>query len=132
MKEAVDPLPAHAGWMAVVGLLGLLCAYFLPLEAAGRRGALLGVALAVASGAFALHVKRRAVARSLQAALFALGAVFGLRLLLLAGGLWYVSSRALSSLAFTVGFFVCYFALQAIEVSYVLAEHRRLQKGAGK
>jgi hypothetical protein len=58
-----------------------------------------------------------------------LGVVFGLRLVLVAAGLAYVRVKGGSVVPFVAGFFGCYFVLQWVEISYVLAEQKR--RGGG-
>ncbi len=47
--------------------------------------------------------------------------MFGLRAVMVAAGLYWVVSRGLEAVAFVMGFFGVYFALQWIEISYVMA-----------
>ena len=83
--------------------------------------ALWGVGLAAVTGAVALVLKRRAVKQDLNAALKMVGVVFGLRAVGVMVGLWGVISRGMAAVPFIAGFFGVYFALQWIEVSYVMA-----------
>jgi hypothetical protein len=120
-----DRFPVYAGMMAGVGLLGVLGAYFLPSEAGDRLGAFVGVGAATLSGAVALPLKQRAVAKSVQDALKVMGAVFGLRVVLVLVGVWVTQTRGAGAIAFTVGFFGSYFVMQWIEIAYLLAEQKR-------
>lgn len=124
-----DRLPFYTGLLAAVGVVGLGMAYLLGRGASQRVGALIGVAGAVVSGAAALPLKRRALAKSVKLALGVVVAVFLGRLLLVLVGLLYVRSAGLSPMAFVMGFFGAYFALQWIEVSFVLAEMKRRGQG---
>jgi hypothetical protein len=60
----------------------------------------------------------------LKAALKVVGVVFGLRAVAVVVGLLVVVQRGLSAVGFVAGFFGVYFALQWIEVSYVMAASR--------
>jgi hypothetical protein len=120
-----DPFFLYASLVTLIGSLGVLVAYYLPKDQLIRWGGFIGVSAAVFSGAVALPLKQRAVAKSLKAAMGVLGVVFGVRLVLLAAGLLFVRFRGYSPVAFVVGFFGVYFALQWVEISYVLAEHKR-------
>jgi hypothetical protein len=120
-----DPFFLYASLVTLVGAVGIFGAYYLPKGLDVRLGAFVGVGSAVFSGAIALPLKQRAVARSLKAAMSVLGVVFGVRLVLLAAGLLFARFRGYSPVAFVVGFFGVYFVLQWIEISYVLAEHKR-------
>ncbi len=120
-----DRFPIYAGWMAGVGVLGVLGAYFLPAAMGDRLGAVVGVGAATLSGAIALPLKQRAVARSVEEALKVMGAVFAVRVALVLGGVWFTQSRGAGAVAFTVGFFAVYFVCQWIEIAYLLAEQKR-------
>ena len=110
---------------AGVAGVGLAAAALLPGSAEGRQGALVGAGAAALSGAVALPLKRRAVAKSMKAALTAMGAVFGARVLLVALGLVWVLDRGGGAMAFAAGFFGVYLVLQWVEISYVVAERNR-------
>jgi hypothetical protein len=127
--EAKDPFFVHSAMVVAAGMLGLVGAYLLPRSPADRLPAFIGVAAAVFSGVVALSLKRRALKRSISAALLMLGVVFGLRMVLVALGLLYVIRAQLGQLAFILGFFGVYFALQWIEISYVHAATRRRSPG---
>jgi len=119
--------------MAVgVGALGLLGAITVPGTDQQKLSTLLGVGLSVAAGAVALTLKRRALARGLNWTLGMLGAAFGLRMVLVAGGLVYVMREQLRPVPFTVGFFSVYLGLQWIEITYVMAETKRRGRGGSK
>jgi hypothetical protein len=122
--DAEKTFRKHAGLAAGVAVVGLVVAAFLPKAPEARLSAFIGVALAAATGVVALVLKRRAVRKDLKAALKAVGVMFGLRAVgVVAGLLWAVES-GLSPVAFVAGFFGTYFALQWIEVSYVMAASR--------
>ncbi len=118
-------LSGYLGMTAAVGVAGLVLAYLLPGENAGRLAAMVGVAAAVVSGAVALFLKRRAVKVSVTAALKVMGVVFGVRLLMVAVGLLWVIRSGVPPIPFVIGFFGVYFVQQWIEISYVLAEQQR-------
>jgi hypothetical protein len=87
-----------------------------------QNSALLGVGLAGLSSAVALWLKRRAMAGAdLKSAMKVVGVVFGLRAVLVVVGLALAVRLGGSAAAFVVGFFGAYFALQCIELSYVVA-----------
>ncbi len=109
---------------AVVSGVGLVVAALVPRVAEARLAAVVGVGLAALSGAVALVLKRRASRRDLNAALKVVGVVFGLRAVGVMVGLLWAVSRGLDAVAFVAGFFGTYFALQWIEVSYVMAASR--------
>ena len=119
--EGKDPFGAHAGLAAGVSVVGLAIAALLPTVVEDKVSALWGVGLAAASGVVALLLKRRAVQRDLNAALKVVGVVFALRAVSVLVGLLGVMSRGLAAVPFIAGFFGVYFALQWIEVSYVMA-----------
>jgi hypothetical protein len=111
--------------VAGVGVLGLALARFGPGTQAGRFAAVLGVGLAVGSSVVALLLKRWGFARSLQATLAAVGAVFMLRLVLVVVGLLVTKAHGGAWAAYVVGFFAPYLVLQWVEIIDVLAENRR-------
>jgi hypothetical protein len=118
---AADPFRAHAALAAGVRVVGAAVAALLPKVVEDRVSACWGVGLAAVTGVVALGLKRRAVKRDLKSALTVVGIVFGLRALGVVVGLLGVVSRGLSAVPFVAGFFGVYFALQWIEVSYVMA-----------
>nr|WP_253909059.1 hypothetical protein [Corallococcus exiguus] len=102
--------------------VGTVVAAALPKVTEDRVAALLGVGIAAMTGVLALVLKRRASLQAdLKAALKVVGVVFALRGVGVGIGLAWVVSRNLSAIAFVGGFFGVYFALQWIEVSYVMA-----------
>jgi hypothetical protein len=114
--------------MAAVALLATVVTCLLT-RGAERNAALWGIAGALVTGVAALFLKRWAVARSLGAVLGAAGAIFGVRLLLLSGGIAVASSKHVGVLAFAAGFFAVYFVLQWLEIGYVSLEMRRPTMG---
>lgn len=116
-----DPFGTHAGLAAGVAVVGGAVAGLVPTVAEDRVSGLWGVGLAAATGVVALLLKRRAVKQDLKAALKAVGVVFGLRAVAVGAGLFGMMSRGLPVVPFIAGFFGIYFALQWIEVSYVMA-----------
>jgi hypothetical protein len=121
---AADPFRSHAVMAAGVMGVGALVAALLPRVVEDRVSASWGVGLSAVTGVVALVLKRRAVRRDLKAALKVVGIVFGLRALGVVVGLLGVVSRGLAAVPFVMGFFGVYFALQWIEVSYVMAASR--------
>ena len=113
---------AHAGGAAGVVAAALVACVLLAPEGGVQNSALLGVGLAGMSSAVALWLKRRAmVGVDLKSAMKVVGVVFGLRAVLVAVGLALAVRLGGSAVAFVVGFFGAYFALQCIELSYVVA-----------
>ena len=119
--EGKDPFGAHAGLAGGVAVVGVAVAALLPRVVEDKVSALWGVGLAAVSGAVALVLKRRAVKQDLNAALKMVGVVFALRAVCVLVGLLGMISRGLAAVPFIAGFFGVYFALQWIEVSYVMA-----------
>ncbi|HZI10429.1 MAG TPA: hypothetical protein VE153_08525 [Myxococcus sp.] len=116
-----DPFRLHAVLAAAVMAAGVVAAALVPGVPEDRVSASWGVGLAAATGVVALILKRRAVKQDLKAALKVVGVVFGLRALSVVVGLLGVVNRGLAAVPFVAGFFGVYFALQWIEVSYVMA-----------
>lgn len=116
----------HAGGAAgVVAAALVACVAFAP-EGGVQNSALLGVGLAGLSSAVALWLKRRAMAGAdLKSAMKVVGLVFGLRAVLVAVGLAFTLKAGGSAVAFVLGFFGAYFALQCIELSYVVSATRK-------
>jgi hypothetical protein len=123
-EHGAETFRKHAGLAAVVAGVGLAVAAWLPRTPEARLSAVVGVGLAAATGVVALVLKRRAVSRDLNAALKVVGWVFGMRAVGVVVGLLWVVTRGLEAVAFVAGFFGTYFALQWIEVSYVMAASR--------
>ncbi len=111
----------YAALAAVVVVAGLGLAAWVPETAEDRLAAVLGVGVVGATGVLALVLKRRAVQKDLKAALKVVGVVFGVRAVSLLVTLLWVVSRGWGAVAFVAGYFGTYFALQWIEVSYVMA-----------
>jgi len=112
---------SHAALAAGVAVVGAAVAGLFPQVVENKVSALWGVGLAAATGVVALLMKRRAVKKDLKAAMVAVGVVFGLRALAVLVGLLGMVSRGMEPVPFISGFFGVYFALQWIEVSYVMA-----------
>ena len=124
-QAGADGFGWHAGLAAGVMAVGLVLAAWLPREVDSRQSALVGVGLAAVTGVVALWLKRRSLQqKDLKAALKVVGVVFGLRAVTVVVGLLVVVQRGLSAVGFVAGFFGVYFALQWIEVSYVMAASR--------
>ncbi|MBF5045838.1 hypothetical protein IR215_25815 [Simulacricoccus sp. 17bor-14] len=124
-EQGAGRFGVHAGAAAGVVVGAALAAWLLAQPGGTRESALVGVGLAGASSAVALLLKRRAVQGDLKAALKVMGMVFGLRAVLVAVGLAVAVKQGGSAVAFVLGFFGAYFALQCIELSYVVAAARR-------
>ena len=129
-------MSARGRWLLFAALVGLLGAAGVAGAVLGveepdaRKAALVGVGEAVFSGAVALELKRRAVAKSLNWALAMVAVVFLFRLVLVSLGLVVVVRVAgWSGMAFAVGFFAEYFVLQWVELAYVLIESKRRGQG---
>ena len=89
--------------------------------------ALFGVALSAASGGLALVLKRRTVERAgLRGVMTAFVAMFAVRGLLLAVGLWAVVRGDDNPLAFVFGFFSLYAAQQTLELAWVVHASKAL------
>ncbi len=121
---AVEAFRNHALVAAGVAVVGLALAAGLPQSADNRWSALWGTGLAAVTAVVSLPLKRRAVQKSLKAALKALGLGFGLRAVAVAAGLYAMVTRGLGPWGFVVGFFGVYFVLQWVEISYVNAASR--------
>jgi hypothetical protein len=116
---AAESFRNHAMLAAGVAVVGLAIA-----EGQREWAALWGAGLAAVTAVVSLPLKRRAVQKSLKAALKAVGLVFGLRTVAVAAGLYAMVSRGLGPWGFVVGFFGVYFVLQWVEISYVNAASR--------
>jgi hypothetical protein len=123
-EHGADVFRLHAGLSAVVAVVGLAVAALAPMVSEARVAAVVGVTLAAVTGAVGLVLKRRALRKDLNAALKVVGVVFGMRAVGVVVGLLWVVERGLGAVAFVAGFFGTYFALQWIEVSYVMAASR--------
>jgi hypothetical protein len=121
---AVETFRHHALLAAGVVVVGMALAAGLPQTAEHRWSALWGTGLAGLTAVVSLPLKRRAVQKSLNAALKAVGLVFGLRAVAVAAGLYAMVTRGLGPWGFVVGFFGVYFVLQWVEISYVNAASR--------
>jgi len=130
--EQEDRLAFYAGILVVIGAAGLVGAAFLTRTPQARMGAFFGVAASLLSGLIALSLKRWALTKSLQWALGMIGASFFVRVVMVLVGLFVVMQRAASETAYMVGFFSVYFALQWVEVSYVLDASKRKDRGGFK
>ncbi|MFL5348620.1 MAG: hypothetical protein ACJ8AT_27810 [Hyalangium sp.] len=119
----------HAMVAAGVAVVGVALAAALPQTPESRWPAMWGTGLAALTGVVSLALKRRAVQRSLKAALKVVGLVFGLRAVTVAAGLYAIVSRGMSPWGFVVGFFGVYFVLQWVEISYVNAASRQAAGG---
>ncbi len=128
-ESARAPFGWYAGLSGGVAGVALALSAFLPMSPGARLGALVGCGAAALSGAVALPLKRWAVAKSTNHALGAVAGVFGLRAVLVAAGLWGVLRQDGATWGFTLGFFGLYLVLQWSEISYVVAERKRLGPG---
>ena len=122
--------PLFLGLVLAVGAVGMVAAAVLPSLPEVRKGCLMGAGLASFSGLVSLELKRRAMARALKGAMVAVAVVFLLRLFLVGVG-FVVAARVVGvpGMAFILGFFGEYFALQWIELGYVLVESKRRDPG---
>ena len=127
--EGKDTLPKFAALVVLAGAVGLAGSYLIPRSEVDRWAAFVGVAEATFSGAAALSLKRWALQRSVRAALAMMAVVFGVRFLLVAAGLAYVKVKQGGVMAYVAGFFGVYFAVQGVEISYVLVESKRRGRG---
>ena len=129
MQGAGSRFGVHAGFAAgVVAAALVACVAFAP-QGGVQNSALLGVGLAGLSSAVALGLKRRAMGADLKSAMKVVGWVFGLRAVLVAVGLVLVVRLGGSAVAFVLGFFGAYLALQCIELSYVVAAASKAPDG---
>ena len=122
---AEDRFGRFVGAAALVSAVGLVVAWLVPGLPEERWAALVGVGLAGASGAVALWLKRRTMVGELKGALKVVGVMFGVRAVLVGAGLAFAISRGWGPLYFVAGFFGVYFALQFIELGYVMSLPRR-------
>lgn len=130
MKDrAAENFQNHAMVAAGVAVVGLALAAALPQTPENRWPALWGAGLAALTGVVSLALKRRAVQRSLTAALKVVGLVFALRAVTVVAGLYAIVSRGLGPWGFVVGFFGVYFVLQWVEISYVNAASKSAAGG---
>ncbi len=123
-EQGSDSFRLHAGLSAAVSGVGLAVAALLTRGPEARLAAVVGVVLAAVTGVVGLVLKRRALRKDLNAALKVVGVVFGMRAVGVVVGLLWAVERGLGAVAFVAGFFGTYFALQWIEVSYVMAASR--------
>ncbi len=117
----------HALWAVAVVVAGLLASLAVGPH---RVGALLGVALAGATGLLSILAQgwlAGAGSRGVQQALLVNVVGFLLRMLLLVPAVFAVVRLRESAAGFVIGFFVVYFALFGIEGAYV----QRLGRRAG-
>ena len=119
----------YAGLSAVTAAVAALVIAFVPAPVASREAAWLGVALATASGAIALLLKRRAMASdgldALTRGMTTLGLVMSMRAVVLTLGLYWVAHHNEGVLGFVCGFFSVYLGQQWLEISYLLTEQKR-------
>ena len=118
----------YAGVSAAVAAGAALVVAVVPASEANRGAAWLGVALATATGAIALVLKRRAMSsdglESLTSGMKTLAVTMVMRAALLVAGLAWVS-RHDGAAGFVCGFFGVYLGQQWLEISYLLDEQRR-------
>jgi hypothetical protein len=126
---AAETFQNHAMVAAGVAVVGLGLAAGLPQTPEYRWPAVWGTGLAAVTGAVSLALKRRAVQRSLPAALKVVGLMFGLRAVAVAAGLYAMVSRGFTPWGFVGGFFGVYFVLQWVEISYVNAASKSAAGG---
>jgi hypothetical protein len=114
---------------AIVAATSLAIAAVVPASGPALLGAGIASGTALASIA-AFGLTGRSAARPIQKALAVFVAMFLVRLVLLALGLVAVLRAGASPLAFTVAFFVPYFAFTAIEGGFVHSQGRRMGRTA--
>lgn len=121
----------HALCLGIGAVAGLMT-WALPLAPDARLGAAVGTILATATGVAALWLKRWAMSRNgtdaVKGGLLSLAIVFALRAMVLAAGLLGVSRLAGDRISYVVAFFIIYLMQQALEVSYVHLEQKRLSQ----
>lgn len=122
----MKPARSWTGWAVLgVAVVGAALTAWLPRTEAARFAAGLGLGLAVGSSVVALVLKRWGFAKSLQATLAAVGAVFMLRLVLVVVGLVVVRGHGGALAAYVVAFFAAYLFLQWVEIVDALVVNRR-------
>lgn len=120
----------YAGVSAAAAALAALVVALVPASDASRGAAWFGIALATASGAIALLLKRRAMSSdgldALTSGMKTLALVMSMRALVLTIGLYWVARHnADGALGFVCGFFSVYLGQQWLEISYLLTEQKR-------
>jgi hypothetical protein len=128
-EEEEDRLPFFAGMVVIIGACGLLAAAFLGKTTPQRMGAFFGVSASLFAGLVALSLKRWALTRSMEFALAMVGASFAVRVVVVMLGWVLVTGRTASIMAYLLGFFGVYFALQWVEISYVVDAQKRNRSG---
>lgn len=123
-----DPFRSAAVAVAVVAGTGMAVALAGPWPRPARWGAAVGMGLVVSWAPLVLWLKKAAVQRSLQAALAVVVLVFFGRLTVVLAGILVAKLLELSLTAYVLAFFAGYFALQVVEVAYVLAEWKRQRR----
>lgn len=130
MKDgAGETFQNHVAVAVGVAVVGIALAAALPQTPENRWPALVGTVLASVTGAVSLVFKRRAVQRSLSAALKVVGLVFALRAVAVAAGLYAMVSRGMGPWGFVAGFFGVYLVLQVVEFSYLIAASKEAAGG---
>jgi hypothetical protein len=126
--QAKTPDRLYRRWLAATTLAGWAVAAAVPGPLSEKAGALVGVSAAAGCGLLALFLRRWTAERGFKATLWTLGILFGVRLVVLAAGI--VASRAAGYglVAFVIGFFAVYFALQWVEIGYLVRERNRAPK----
>jgi hypothetical protein len=113
------------GMIAATGLIAFAGGALLAKTPVDQKSAWIGIAAATASGFLSLFLKRWALRRSLKAALMVVGVMFGIRLVLVALGIAFLTFRGANTVAFVFGFFSVYFVLQWLEIGYVSSAAKR-------
>lgn len=113
------------GMVAAIGLVAFAGGSLLAKSQLDQQAAWIGIGAATASGFLSLFLKRRALRRSLKTALVIVGVMFGIRLVLVALGITFLTFSGANTLAFVFGFFAVYFVLQWLEIGYVSSAAKR-------
>lgn len=117
------PLVVHGGLFAGIAVGAVVLAALWPAEGASRLAAAAGAALCGVTGMPALLLKQRA--RTLNGALLVVMTVFGVRAFAVMVGAMVAARWGGGVMPFVWGFFGTYFALQWVEISYLLAEAKQ-------
>ncbi len=113
------------GIIAAIGLVAFAGGSLLAKTPIDQQSAWIGVGAATGSGFLSLFLKRWALRRSLKTALMVVGVMFGIRLVLVALGIAFLTFSGANSVAFVFGFFAVYFVLQWLEIGYVSSAAKR-------
>lgn len=118
-----SPLVIHGGLFAGIAVGAVMLAALWPSGGATRIAAAAGAGLCGVTGVLALVLKQRA--RTLNGALLVVMVVFGVRAFAVMIGAMVAARWGGGVMPFVWGFFGTYFALQWVEISYLLAEAKQ-------